>query len=145
MDTTLSRLAAAGAALALGALLAPSPAQAQSAARHGEGDDDATEVRAAVDPATGTLRAPTHEEAAELSRQRAGSRAASRQATRVMVGAGGAVGAELDESFDSQFLARVRDGKVETSCTDSPEDAKAFLSGAAPATSGPARPALEEE
>jgi hypothetical protein len=37
--------------------------------------------------------------------------------------------AELDESFDSLTLARVADGKPQTRCVETPQEAKAFLDG----------------
>jgi hypothetical protein len=143
----LSRILAGGAPIGVVAallLLLPGVSLAQTAANSREADDHEVSspgTTAAVD-AAGRLRQPTHQEREELTRQVEGMmNRSARGAPSASVTPRGAVMVELDESFDSLTLARVADGKTQTRCVESPQEAKAFLEGriAAPVKS-PAQP-----
>lgn len=131
----LSRILIGGAPIGVVAallLLLPGVSVAQTAAHAKDADDHevtATGTTAAVD-AEGRLREPTHREREELTRQVEGMmNRSARGAPSVSITPRGAVMVELDESFDSLTLARVADGKAQTRCVESPQEAKAFLEG----------------
>jgi hypothetical protein len=147
----LSRILIGGAPIGVVAallLLLPGISLAQTTA-HARADDDhevsATGTTAAID-AAGQLREPTHQEREELSRQvEAMMNRSARRAPSASVTTRGAVMVELDESFDSLTLARVADGKTQTRCVESPQEAKAFLEGRIAAPSKIAVQPLEVE
>jgi hypothetical protein len=133
--------------IAAALLLLPSASLAQTAANAKVQDDDAVTSAAttAVGP-DGTLREPTHEERQELSRkvEQMMNRSARPAATSTVT-TRGAVMAELDESYDSLTLARVADGKPQTRCVETPQEAKAFLDGRMASPSKKAAQPLEVE
>ena len=136
-------------AIAAALLLLPSAPLAQTAANARVHDEEAatTTATTAIDQ-DGNLRAPTHEERQELSRkveQMMNRSARSTAAATSTVTTRGAVMAELDESFDSLALARVADGKPQTRCVETPEEAKAFLDGRMASPSKTAAQPLEVE
>lgn len=135
-----------GAALAF-ALAAPAMARAQHAAHAGHSDDENASVvtagQAAVD-ARGNLRAPTADEVKELTAQlRQRLDRSGQPASRVS--ATGMKAVTLDESYHAVSVARVANGKVETSCVETSDEARQFLEHGHPAKPAPAAPALEEK
>ncbi len=148
ISRTLTRVGPIG-LIAAALLLLPSTPLAQTAANaRVQDDDDATAGATAAVDGDGKLRAPTREEREDLSRQveqlmnrsaRSAAAATTTATTR------GAVMAELDESYDSLTLARVADGKPQTRCVETPQEAKAFLDGRLATPSKPAARPLEVE
>jgi hypothetical protein len=135
-----------GAAAAL-VLAAPGAALAQHAAHAGHADDENVAVvtagQAAVD-ASGNLRAPTHDEVKQLTEQlRQRLDRSGQPASRVS--ASGMKSVTLDESYHAVSLARVADGKAETRCVESADEAKEFLAHGNRAKPAPAAPTLEEK
>lgn len=137
-------------AAALVALIGtPDRALAQHAAKAQAKDQDvaADGVKVAADPQTGKLRPPTREEVEALLQGMKPFLDQSSDGLRELRGAGGAVGVDLQDRFQSVSVARTSAGGVETECVTSPAEARAFLGrdGARPAPKAPATPALEEK
>lgn len=137
--------------LSLALLMAAStPAIAQHAGakdKHAQSDDATPEVAgqtAAVDPASGKLRALTPEEARALAE---GISRYVNQSTEGLVQerhADGSVSLVYDERFESVLLARAAvDGKPETRCVNTADEAAAFL-GAKSAKAKPAKKAAKK-
>jgi hypothetical protein len=100
-------------------------------------DDTATQsgMRAFIDPATGQLREPTAEEAAELSR--AGERRAlARVAPQVVQRPGGMISAQLGDEYMNDVVVRKNaDGTLVFKCVPHSDGDKALAAPVRPAKS----------
>lgn len=110
-----------------GLLLLALPATAQKAGKgNGHGDGQ----KAAVD-ANGKLRDLTTEESQQLSAADAKALSSDAGSLKASQTKAGSYAVDLQGSFESAAVARVNaDGKVETKCVSSAQEANAFLAGA---------------
>ncbi len=136
--------------MAIAALVgSPDRAAAQHAGKGQPRDPEvaADGAKVAADAQTGKLRPPTREEVEQLMAGMKPFVDQSSDGLREIQGAGGAVGVDLGDRFQSVSVARVSSRGVETECVTSADEARAFLLRAAPdaKTAAPAAPALEEK